>query len=135
MIVDQFDCGIVLAVACSSLVDLRSLDEASEEVGGEGPDPQAEAETGHHQVGRCAGLLWSNHLRPGDHADGPDVAVADAEEHHDDDVGGVALEGHIGNISVSGPDVAEEEERDEDKSLKTILIKRRTILPSCCFLP
>ena len=94
------------------------LDELYKEVWEEGSDPQSQPEAGHHQTCCSARLLTSHHLGPGDHADGADVAVTHAEENHDDDVGGVTLKQHSAHPSVAGPDVAEEEERNEDKSTK-----------------
>ena len=93
-----------------------SLNQLSEEVWDEGSEPETQTQASHHQVGRRAGLLPRHHLRAGDHADRADVAVADAEEHHDDDVGGVTLEGHLRDVPVGGPYVAVEEERNEDNS-------------------
>ena len=95
-------------------------DELHEEVGDESSEAEPQTQAGHHQVGRGAGLLPRHHLWAGDHADGADVAVTDTEEHHDDDVGGVTLEGHGGYRPVGGPNVAVEEERKEDKSKHTI---------------
>lgn len=59
-------------------------------------------------------LLMTN-LRPRDHADRSNISNGDAERHHDQNVGGVALKQVGGKASVVGVHIAEEEEGKEDE--------------------
>ena len=53
------------------------------------------------------------YLRRTDHADGADVSVGEGEEGHDDDVGGIRLQQHGGQVPVPRHRVADQEQGDE----------------------
>ena len=57
------------------------------------------------------------HLLRREHdGDGGEVAVGGGHESHDDDVGGVRLQKHLGPVSIGWVEVADQKERRENKA-------------------